>query len=238
MVACGAAIQGAILSGDLDEVLLLDVTPLSLGVETRGGLFTKLIDRNSTIPTKVSQVFSTTTDNQDQVDIHILQGERRLSSENRSLGHITLPGIPAAPRGFPQIEVTFAIDSNSIHTVSAEDLDTGRSQSVQIEPTSGLDEEEIERLVREAAEFAREDDERHEMQRLRIRLQGLIESCEKVYLQFSSALDQERKEQVRETLQKARSALRSDHRNRLETAMFDLDSASGMLTEIMLDPAE
>jgi molecular chaperone DnaK len=212
---------------------------LSLGVETRGGLFTKLIDRNATIPTKVSQVFSTTTDNQERVDIHILQGERRLSSENRSLGHITLPGIPTAPRGFPQIEVTFAIDSNSIHTVSAEDLDTGRSQSVQIEPASGLDEDEIERLVREAAEYAREDEERHEMQRLRIRLQGLIESCEKVCLKFAPVLDQESKDQVRETLLKARGALRSTHhRNRLETAMFDLDTASGMLTEFMLDPTE
>ena len=212
---------------------------MSLGVETRGGLFTKLIDRNATIPTKVSQVFSTTTDNQERVDIYILQGERRLSSENRSLGHITLPGIPAAPRGFPQIEVTFAIDSNSIHTVSAEDLDTGRSQSVQIEPASGLDEDEIERLVREAAEYAREDEERLEMQRLRIRLQGLIESCEKVYLKFAPVLDQESKDQVRETLLKARGALRSTyHRNRLETAMFDLDTASGMLTEFMLDPTE
>jgi molecular chaperone DnaK len=198
-----------------------------------------LIDRNATIPTKVSQVFSTTTDNQERVDIHILQGERRLSSENRSLGHITLPGIPAAPRGFPQIEVTFAIDSNSIHTVSTEDLDTGRSQSVQIEPASGLDEDEIERLVREAAEYAREDEERHEMQRLRIRLQGLIESCEKVYLKFAPVLDQESKDQVRETLLKTRGALRSTHhRNRLETAMFDLDTASGMLTEFMLDPTE
>ena len=212
---------------------------MSLGVETRGGLFTKLIDRNATIPTKVSQVFSTTTDNQERVDIHILQGERWLSSENRSLGHITLPGIPAAPRGFPQIEVTFAIDSNSIHTVSTEDLDTGRSQSVQIEPASGLDEDEIERLVREAAEDACEDEERHEMQRLRIRLQGLIESCEKVYLKFAPVLDQESKDQVRETLLKARGALRSTHhRNRLETAMFDLDTASGMLTEFMLDPTE
>ena len=131
-----------------------------------------------------------------------------------------------------------AIDSSSIHTVSAEDLDTGRSESVQIEPASGLDEDEIERLVREAAEYAREDGERHEMQRLRIRLQRLIESYEKVDLKFAPVLDQESKDQVRETLLKARGALRSIHRNRLETAMFDLDTASGMLTEFMLDPTE
>ena len=144
VVAIGAAIQGGILRGDIKDLVLLDVTPLSLGIETHGGLFTKLIERNSTIPTKNTQIFTTVVDNQDTVEVHVLQGEREIAAENKSLGRFELVGIPPAPRGVPQIEVTFDIDSNGIVNVSARDMATNQSQSIQINPAGGLSEEEIE----------------------------------------------------------------------------------------------
>ena len=150
VVAIGAAIQGGILRGDIKDMVLLDVTPLSLGVETHGGLFTKLIERNSTIPTKNSLIFTTVADNQSKVEVHVLQGEREFARENKSLGKFELVGIPPAPRGVPQIEVTFAIDSNGIVNVTARDQATGQSQGVQINPAGGLSQDEIERLVNEA----------------------------------------------------------------------------------------
>ena len=155
-----AALQGGILRGDIKDIVLLDVTALSLGVETHGGLFTKLIERNSTIPTRNTQIFTTVVDNQDTVEIHVLQGEREIAAENKSLGRFELVGVPPAPRGVPQIEVAFAIDSNGIVNVSARDLTTNKSQSVQINPAGGLSQEEIERMVTEAEEFAKKDVER------------------------------------------------------------------------------
>jgi molecular chaperone DnaK len=234
VVAIGAAIQGGILLGSVKDVVLLDVTPLSLGIETHGGIFTKLIERNSTIPTKASQIFTTVVDNQDSVEIHILQGEREIAAENRSLGKIELVGIPPAPRGVPQIEVTFAIDSNSIHTVSARDLATNQSQSIQINPASGLSQEEVGRLVEDADRHATEDQARREVKRLRGRLEGLLYTNERVFEQFVSYLPENDQERIRETFRKALAALISDRREDMEAALFDLNSVSQDLSDLML----
>ena len=234
VVAIGAAIQGGILLGSVKDVVLLDVTPLSLGIETHGGIFTKLIERNSTIPTKASQIFTTVVDNQDSVEIHILQGEREIAAENRSLGKIELVGIPPAPRGVPQIEVTFAIDSNSIHTVSARDLATNQSQTIQINPAGGLSQEEVGRLVEDADRHATEDQSRREVKRLRGRLEGLLYTNERVFEQFVSYLPENDQERIRETFRKALAALISDRREDMEAAMFDLNSVSQDLSDLML----
>ncbi|HVR30857.1 MAG TPA: molecular chaperone DnaK [Thermoanaerobaculia bacterium] len=234
VVAIGAAIQGGILQGSVKDVVLLDVTPLSLGIETQGGIFTKLIERNSTIPTKASQIFTTVVDNQDTVEIHILQGEREISSENRSLGKIELVGIPPAPRGVPQIEVTFAIDSNSIHTVSARDLATNQSQTMTINPASGLSQDEVGRLVADADRHATEDHTRREVKRLRGRLEGLLYTNERVFEQFVSYLPDSDQERIREIFRKSLAALISDKREDMEAAMFDLNSVSQDLSDIML----
>jgi molecular chaperone DnaK len=234
VVALGAAIQGGILDGTIKDVVLLDVTPLSLGIETQGGIFTPLIERNSTIPTKAAQIFTTVVDNQDAVEIHILQGEREIAGENRSLGRIQLVGIPPSPRGVPQIEVTFAIDSNSIHTVAARDLATNQSQSLQVNPASGLSEDEVSRLIEEADEHSRDDRERRESRRLRSRLEGLLYTNEKVFEQFSEYLEEGEQDQIREVFQRALAALVSDEQEDMDAAMFDLNSVSQDLSDLML----
>jgi len=230
VVAVGAAIQGGILGGEIKDLVLLDVTPLSLGIETHGGLVTKLIERNATIPTKNSQIFTTVVDNQDKVEVHVLQGEREIASENRSLGRFELVGIPAAPRGVPQIEVTFAIDSNGIVNVSARDVATNKSQSVQINPAGGLSQDEIGRLVREADEFARADSEKREVRRMKNRVEGLLYTNDKVYTQFTDVLPPGDRKRLADQMMRARVALASDQRADLEAALFDLNSVSRELS--------
>ena len=234
VVAMGAAIQGGILKGDIKDIILLDVTPLSLGVETHGGLFTKLIERNSTIPTRATQIFTTVVDNQDTVEIHVLQGEREIAQENKSLGRFELVGVPPAPRGVPQIEVNFAIDSNGIVNVSARDLATNKSQSVQINPAGGLSRDEIDRLVQEAEEHSVADNQRRQVRRLRNRLEGLIYVNERVFERFREALNSGDRKRVQGTLTKARAALTSDDRADLEAAIFDLNGISSELSDLLM----
>src|SRR5437667_6627815 len=180
VVAVGAAVQGGVLGGEVKDVLLLDVTPLSLGIETLGGVFTKLIDRNTTIPTRKSEIFSTAADNQTSVEIHVLQGERPMARDNRTLGKFHLVGIPPAPRGIPQIEVTFDIDANGIVNVSAKDLGTGKEQKITITSSSGLSKDDINKMVREADSHAEEDKRKREEIEARNRADSLVYSTEKM----------------------------------------------------------
>ncbi len=235
VVAMGAAIQAGILDGEIKDVVLLDVTPLSLGIETHGGLFTKLIHRNSTIPTKNAQIFTTVIDNQDTVEIHVMQGEREIATEDRSLGRFELVGIPAAPRGVPQIEVTFAIDSNGIVNVSARDLATNQQQGIEVNSSSGLSSEEIDRLVREAQQYSQEDNQRREVRRLKNRLEGLVYSNERVYEQFQDALNENEKKKIHQSFLRARMAMNEEERADLEAAIFDLNAISQKLSQVMLE---
>ncbi len=200
VVAIGAAIQAGVLKGDVEDVLLLDVTPLSLGVETAGGVSTKLIEKNTTIPTRKSQVFSTARDNQDMVSVHVLQGEREMAEDNKTLGRFELVGIPPAPRGVPQIEVTFDIDANGIVHVSAKDLGSGKEQSIQVTASSGLTEEEVEKMQQEADEYREQDRKKKEFAELMVNADGLIYSTEKSLEEFGDMLGPEDVEEIRQNL--------------------------------------
>ncbi len=239
VVAVGAAIQGGILRGDIKDMILLDVTPLSLGLETHGGLFTKIIERNATIPTKNSLIFTTVADNQNKVQVHVLQGEREFARENKSLGKFDLVGIPPSPRGVPQIEVTFAIDSNGIVNVTARDQATAQSQGVQINPAGGLSKDEIERIIGEADEHSRADSQRREVRMIQNKLEGMIYTNEKVFREFGKLLKDEEKESVSKILARAKEVVNSDEKTRLNEAIFELQGASRILTGVMLyNPAK
>jgi len=223
VVALGAAIQGGVLSGEVKDVVLLDVTPLSLGIETLGGVFTKLIERNTTIPTSKSQIFSTATDNQTSVEIHVLQGERPMAADNKSLGRFTLTDIPPAPRGVPQIEVTFDIDANGIVNVSAKDLGTGKSQKITITGGSGLSEEEIQRMIKEAELHAEEDRKRREAAELRNQADHLIFTTEKTLKDLGDKVDKADVEKANQAKDELKKALEGNDEQAIKQAMEKLN---------------
>ncbi|MCY8437105.1 Hsp70 family protein, partial [Bacillus haynesii] len=231
VVALGAAIQGGVITGDVKDVVLLDVTPLSLGIETMGGVFTKLIERNTTIPTSKSQVFSTAADNQTAVDIHVLQGERPMAADNKTLGRFQLTDIPPAPRGVPQIEVSFDIDKNGIVNVSAKDLGTGKEQNITIKSSSGLSDDEIERMVKEAEENAEADEKKKEEIELRNEADQLVFTTEKTLKDLEGKADEAQVKKANEAKDALKAAI---EKNDLDEIKAKKDELQAIVQELSM----
>jgi molecular chaperone DnaK len=231
VVAIGAAIQAGVLSGDVKDVLLLDVTPLSLGIETKGGVFTKLIERNTTIPTRKSEIFSTAEDNQPSVEVHVLQGEREMAAYNKSLGKFQLTGIPPAPRGLPQIEVTFDIDADGILHVSAKDLGTGQEQKIEIKAGSGLSEQEVERMVMDAESHAAEDRRQRELAEARNTADNAAYQAEKQLSELGDKVDEGSKSEIEQAIKDVRESLTSDNAEEIKSKTEALQAAFHKVSE-------
>lgn len=238
VVALGAAIQGGVLAGDVDDILLLDVTPLSLGIETLGSVSTKLIERNTTIPTKKSQVFSTAADNQTTVEIHVLQGEREMAVDNKTIGRFHLDGIPPAPRGVPQVEVTFDIDANGILNVGAKDKATGKEQSIRIEASSGLSDSEVEKMVNDAKKHEGEDKAKREMIDMQNQAEQLVYQTEKNLDEYKDKLDDGEKKSLEDSLAKVKTAKDGSNLDDLKSAMDELNTAWSAVASKMYEAAK
>ncbi len=238
VVAIGAAIQGGVLSGQIKDIVLLDVIPLSLGVETKGGLFTKFLDRNATIPTRKTMIFTTVADGQSTVEIHVLQGERELASKNRSLGKFELFGIAAAPRGLPQIEVTFDVDADGLLNVSARDQNSGQAQAIRITPSSGLSQGEIGRMIEEAKQFAEADRNRREEYALSSRLEGLLQNCRRFLEEYGATLEKEEQLRIKEQLLSAKHALESGQVETIQLALNEITALAEQLQQVVLESAK
>jgi len=238
VVALGAAVQAGVLAGEVKDVLLLDVTPLSMGIETLGGVMTNLITRNTTIPHRKSETFTTADDNQTQVEIHVLQGERQMAADNRTLGKFHLIGIPPAPRGMPKVEVTFNIDADGIVNVSAKDTATGKEQSIKIEASSGVSEEEIERMVSDAESHGEEDRIKKETVEVRNRLDSLVYDVDKNLKENRDKIEEEDAKNIEDALEKGREAINGSDKDEMESAIEEISKASHKLAEVLYQAAQ